>query len=66
MVLIKHPDSSITLKPQTALDHNFLIYLCEAIKARSEKLISGLGSVPASECQSHAQDIQPLIIGSEP
>ena len=66
MILLKNSDGSITLKPQTALDHNFLFYFSEAIEARNEKTITGLGLTPVLKCQSHAQDIQPLIIGSEP
>ncbi|MDI6761449.1 MAG: hypothetical protein QME83_00305 [Thermodesulfobacteriota bacterium] len=66
MLLVKNADGSITLKAQTALDNSFLFYLEEAIEARTEKIISELGLAPASKCQSHVQDVRPLIIGPEP
>ena len=66
MKIIKHKDQSMTFVPQTALDHSFLIYLHEAVEARTEKIIIDLGSAPYAESQSHAQDAQPLIIGAQP
>jgi len=65
MKLTKLDNESILIKPETALDHNFLFYLAELIEAREAMIHKELKAI-ASNYESPSQDSQPLIIGPQP
>jgi hypothetical protein len=66
MKVNKLDGKGIFLTPESALDHNFIAYICEAIEAKETKMQEKLRSTIASTYESPLQDSQPLIIGSQP